>query len=81
MLQVGAIFHVVIGARALFPGSPVMPALEQRFGKNIGMQHFRIMQRLVELGAEVLLPIKSIFAHPLMYGLYCVRDQSLSLMK
>lgn len=53
MLQVGAIFHVVIGARALFPGSPVMPALEQRFGKNIGMQHFRIMQRLVELGAEV----------------------------
>jgi len=53
LCHVGAIFHVIKGARALYPGSPIMPAIRRRYSNRIGMEHGRILQRLLELGAEV----------------------------
>merc|ERR1719309_1652576 len=53
MLHVGTIFHVVIGARSLFNGSPLMQATKRNCSGKIDMKHYQILKRLLELGADV----------------------------
>jgi hypothetical protein len=52
LLCVGAVFHAVIGARSLTPGSEYLENTEQVRGR-VGMNHMRILEKLVELGADV----------------------------
>jgi len=52
MLHTGGIFHVVIGARNIFEGSPLLEETVQHRGLP-GMNHIRIFEKLLQLGAEV----------------------------
>ena len=51
-LQVGAIFHVIIGARSLFPGSPRLEST-RKVHRRMELDHLRILEKLLELGARV----------------------------
>merc|ERR1719383_696004 len=52
LLQIGAIFHVIIGARTLYEGNPMLPLIIAMRGKP-EMNHMKIFDKLLELGAEV----------------------------
>jgi len=52
LLQIGAIFHVIIGARTLYEGSPVLPVTIAERGQP-EMNHMKIFDKLLELGAGV----------------------------
>ena len=52
LYQVGAIFHVVIGARSLFPGSPLLEPTRQ-LHRRMELNHLKILEKLLELGARV----------------------------
>ena len=50
LLCVGAVFHTILGARSLVPGSEYLYNTD---GKA-GMEHMRILEKLIELGADVV---------------------------
>ena len=52
LLCVGAVFHTIIGARSLVPGSEYRYNTEKLHGKA-GMEHMKILNKLLELGANV----------------------------
>ena len=53
LLCVGAVFHTVIGARSLVPESQFFQPTIRLHGKA-ELEHLRILEKLIELGADVV---------------------------